>query len=99
MQATEQELPVNWKIFVESFLEGYHIRSTHPETFLPYGFDNLNLIDLFGRDVGREFRRVVAHPQEVAWRRVLPFEITREQPTGGVGRIDRARLAWALRSN
>ena len=33
----------------KSFIEGYHIKSTHPESFLPYGFDNLNVIDLFGR--------------------------------------------------
>ena len=46
---TEREFEVNWKILLESFIEGYHIKSTHPESFLPYGFDNLNVIDLFGR--------------------------------------------------
>jgi phenylpropionate dioxygenase-like ring-hydroxylating dioxygenase large terminal subunit len=45
----EREFEVNWKVFLESFIEGYHIKSTHPESFLPYGFDNLNVIDLFGR--------------------------------------------------
>ncbi len=45
----ERELEVNWKIFLESFIEGYHIKSTHPESFLPYGFDNLNVVDIFGR--------------------------------------------------
>lgn len=45
----ERDFDVNWKIFLESFIEGYHIKSTHPESFLPYGFDNLNLIDIFGR--------------------------------------------------
>jgi hypothetical protein len=35
----------NWKIVLEGFLEGYHIRVTHPETFFPYGFDNLNVIE------------------------------------------------------
>jgi phenylpropionate dioxygenase-like ring-hydroxylating dioxygenase large terminal subunit len=45
----ERDFEVNWKILLEGFIEGYHIKSTHPETFLPYGFDNLNLIDLFGR--------------------------------------------------
>ncbi len=50
----------NWKIFMEGFLEGYHIRSTHPESFLPYGFDNLNLIDYIGRNsrVTYPFRRI-----------------------------------------
>jgi hypothetical protein len=46
----ERDFDVNWKIFLESFIEGYHIKSTHPESFLPYGFDNLNVIDLFGRN-------------------------------------------------
>jgi phenylpropionate dioxygenase-like ring-hydroxylating dioxygenase large terminal subunit len=48
-RTTEGEVAVNWKIFLEGFIEGYHIKSTHPESFLPYGFDNLNVIDLFGR--------------------------------------------------
>jgi phenylpropionate dioxygenase-like ring-hydroxylating dioxygenase large terminal subunit len=42
--------PSNWKITLEGFLEGYHIRTTHPESFLPYGFDNLNVIETFGRN-------------------------------------------------
>ena len=45
----EDEIPANWKLLLEGFIEGYHIRSTHPKTFLPYGFDNLNLIEAFGR--------------------------------------------------
>ncbi len=45
----ERDFDVNWKVFLESFIEGYHIKSTHPESFLPYGFDNLNVIDIFGR--------------------------------------------------
>ena len=45
----ERDFDANWKLLVEGFLEGYHIRSTHPKTFLPYGFDNLNVIELFGR--------------------------------------------------
>ena len=44
----ERDFEVNWKILLEGFIEGYHIRSTHPESFPPYGFDNLNVIDLFG---------------------------------------------------
>lgn len=47
--SAEREFEVNWKILLEGFIEGYHIKSTHPESFLPYGFDNLNVIDLFGR--------------------------------------------------
>jgi len=42
------EHPVNWKILAETFLEGYHIRSLHNETFFPVQFDNLNIIETFG---------------------------------------------------
>jgi|CXWL01.1.fsa_nt_gi phenylpropionate dioxygenase-like ring-hydroxylating dioxygenase large terminal subunit len=57
---TERELEVNWKVFLEGFIEGYHIRFTHPESFFPYGYDNLNLIDLFGRSsrITYPFRRI-----------------------------------------
>ena len=48
--SNENVVEANWKIFLEGFLEGYHIRATHPESFLPYGFDNLTLIELFGRN-------------------------------------------------
>ena len=56
----ESEITSNWKIMLEGFLEGYHIRSTHRETFYPYGFDNLNLVELFGRNsrVTYPFRRI-----------------------------------------
>ncbi len=46
----ENSIAANWKIFLEGFLEGYHIRPTHPETFYPYGFDNLNVVERFGRN-------------------------------------------------
>jgi phenylpropionate dioxygenase-like ring-hydroxylating dioxygenase large terminal subunit len=56
----ESEIAANWKIMLEGFLEGYHIRSTHRETFYPYGFDNLNLVEIFGRNsrVTYPFRRI-----------------------------------------
>ena len=44
----EREVPANWKILVEGFLEGYHIRSTHSGTFYPVQFDNLNVVESFG---------------------------------------------------
>jgi phenylpropionate dioxygenase-like ring-hydroxylating dioxygenase large terminal subunit len=58
--AAEREVEANWKIFAEGFLEGYHIRSTHRDTFYPYGFDNLNVVELFGRNsrVTFPFRRI-----------------------------------------
>ncbi len=48
--AAENEVAVNWKVLVEGFLEGYHIRSTHPDTFYPVQFDNLNVVERFGRN-------------------------------------------------
>ena len=51
---------INWKLNVEATLEGYHIKPTHKETFYPYGFDNLNVVELFGRNarVTYPFRRI-----------------------------------------
>ena len=50
----------NWKVVLEGFLEGYHIRVTHPETFFPYGFDNLNVVEHVGPHsrVTYPFRRI-----------------------------------------
>ncbi|MFT5574480.1 MAG: phenylpropionate dioxygenase-like ring-hydroxylating dioxygenase large terminal subunit [Cryomorphaceae bacterium] len=56
----EYFIDANWKIFAESFLEGYHIKPAHKNTFYPYGYDNINLVELFGRN-GRitfPFRRI-----------------------------------------
>ena len=46
--AAERDVPANWKILVEGFLEGYHIKFTHPETFYPVQYDNLNVVEQFG---------------------------------------------------
>lgn len=53
-------VPVNWKILVEGFLEGYHLRSTHPRTFLPYGYDNVTALEHHGPHsrVTFPFRRI-----------------------------------------
>jgi phenylpropionate dioxygenase-like ring-hydroxylating dioxygenase large terminal subunit len=39
---------MNWKVLVEQFLEGYHIRSTHKDTFYPLQYDDLNVVETFG---------------------------------------------------
>ncbi len=39
---------MNWKVLVEQFLEGYHIRSTHKDTFYPVQYDDLNVVEVFG---------------------------------------------------
>jgi phenylpropionate dioxygenase-like ring-hydroxylating dioxygenase large terminal subunit len=49
-RTSELDVPANWKILVEGFLEGYHIRPTHRETFYPVQFDNLNVVETFGRN-------------------------------------------------
>ena len=60
LASSEQLVEANWKVMLEGFIEGYHIRSTHRETFYPYGFDNLNLVEHFGRHsrVTYPFRRI-----------------------------------------
>ncbi len=45
---SELDVAANWKIAVEGFLEGYHIRTTHAQTFYPVQFDNLNVVESFG---------------------------------------------------
>jgi hypothetical protein len=51
---------INWKLNAEATIEGYHIRTTHPETFFPYGFDNLNVVENFGPNsrITYPFRRI-----------------------------------------
>lgn len=71
-----RDTQANWKIVLEGFLEGYHIRATHPETFFPYGFDNLNVIERIGPHsrVTFPFRRIeklAAVPSDE--RRVMGF--------------------------
>lgn len=48
IDAVEFEFDVNWKLFAEAGMEGYHIKMTHRESFYPYGFDNLNVIETYG---------------------------------------------------
>jgi phenylpropionate dioxygenase-like ring-hydroxylating dioxygenase large terminal subunit len=50
MVASEQDIVANWKIQAEGFLEGYHIYATHRDTFFPVQFDNLNVVEHFGRN-------------------------------------------------
>ncbi len=56
----EADVVTNWKIVAEGFLEGYHIRSTHRETFYPIQFDNLNVVETFGRNsrIAFPYRRI-----------------------------------------
>ena len=51
---------INWKLTAEATLEGYHIKPTHPETFYPYGYDNMNVIEMQGPNsrICFPFRRI-----------------------------------------
>ena len=50
IRTKETVIEANWKAHLESFIEGYHIKSTHPESFFPFGYDNLNVIEHVGRN-------------------------------------------------
>jgi len=54
------EQAFNWKLNIEATLEGYHIKPTHETTFYPYGYDNLNVVETFGRNsrITFPFRRI-----------------------------------------
>lgn len=58
--SSDYVMDVNWKLQIEGTLEGYHIKPTHPTTFYPYGFDNLNVVETFGRNgrITYPFRRI-----------------------------------------
>jgi len=57
---TEMIVEANWKLHLESFLEGYHIKPAHKNTFFPFGYDNLNVIEFCGLHsrVTFPFRRI-----------------------------------------
>ncbi len=76
---TESTVDANWKVFVESFLEGYHIKSTHRETFFPFGYDNVNVVEHVGPHtrVTFPFRRIEKLRDRPASERRLGGYVTR----------------------
>ncbi len=50
IETTETNVDANWKIHLESSLEGYHIRSLHTKTFYPRQYDNLTVVETFGEN-------------------------------------------------
>ena len=50
----------NWKLLLETSMEGYHIKTLHRTSFYPYGFDNLNVVETFGANsrIVFPFRRI-----------------------------------------
>ncbi|MGQ0629525.1 MAG: aromatic ring-hydroxylating oxygenase subunit alpha [Sporichthyaceae bacterium] len=66
------EVEGNWKVLTEGFMEGYHLRATHRGTFLPYGYDNITVVEHSGRNsrITFPFKRIEelrAMPRE-QWR-------------------------------
>jgi nitrite reductase/ring-hydroxylating ferredoxin subunit len=59
-ETQEKVEEINWKLTAEGTLEGYHIKPTHPESFFPYGYDNLNVVEMQGPNVRvcYPFRRI-----------------------------------------
>jgi phenylpropionate dioxygenase-like ring-hydroxylating dioxygenase large terminal subunit len=57
---SETVVEANWKVLVEGFLEGYHLKATHRDTFFPYGYDNINAVEFEGTDarITFPFRRI-----------------------------------------
>jgi len=62
----------NWKLIGETSMEGYHIKPLHHQSFYPYGYDNLNVVELHGRNsrIVFPFRRIEKLRQvpREAWR-------------------------------
>jgi phenylpropionate dioxygenase-like ring-hydroxylating dioxygenase large terminal subunit len=50
LNSSSQIVEANWKLHLESSLEGYHIRQTHKNTFFPVQYDNLTLVETFGEN-------------------------------------------------
>lgn len=56
------ELPAtNWKLAVDTYLEGYHFASLHPRTINPINHDNLMVFDAYGRHSRQGFPRRRVH--------------------------------------
>ncbi|MBU3017497.1 Rieske 2Fe-2S domain-containing protein [Paraglaciecola agarilytica] len=50
LNSSSQIVNANWKLYLESSLEGYHIRQTHKSTFFPVQYDNLTVVEAFGEN-------------------------------------------------
>ena len=61
--------PANWKLIGETSMEGYHIKALHSRSFYPYGYDNLNVVELHGRNA-----RIVFPFRRLEKLRALPRE-------------------------
>jgi phenylpropionate dioxygenase-like ring-hydroxylating dioxygenase large terminal subunit len=48
VESNVHDTAANWKIVIDSFLEGYHTRFAHRDTFYPVQYDNVNVVEHFG---------------------------------------------------
>ena len=51
----------NWKLAVDTYLEGYHFASLHPRTINPINHDNLMVFDAYGPHSRQGFPRRTVH--------------------------------------
>jgi nitrite reductase/ring-hydroxylating ferredoxin subunit len=51
----------NWKLAVDTYLEGYHFASLHPKTINPINYDNLMVFDAYGPHSRQGFPRRNVH--------------------------------------
>ena len=51
----------NWKLAVDTYLEGYHFASLHPRTINPINHDNLMVFDAYGPHTRQGFPRRTVH--------------------------------------
>ncbi len=80
---SDRESEFNWKLNIEATLEGYHIKPTHRETFYPYGYDNMNVVETFGPNARVTFpfrrieklRRLPAEQRDISGRVTYAYNI------------------------
>lgn len=78
LTSADFEVDVNWKVLLEGFIEGYHLKATHRDTFLPFGYDNTNVVETYGSNsrVTFPFRRIEALRDEPPELRQLDGMVT-----------------------
>lgn len=74
----DRKIDSNWKIILETFLEGYHIKAAHRQTFYPFGYDNTTLVEHFGRNsrVIFPFQRIESQAERPPEKRQLMGNVT-----------------------
>jgi phenylpropionate dioxygenase-like ring-hydroxylating dioxygenase large terminal subunit len=78
VSSNAREVNVNWKIAVEGFLEGYHIYATHRNSFYPVQYDNINVVEQFGRNsrIAFPYRAIEKLRSEAPAQRVVEGKLT-----------------------